>query len=269
MLKIIPSSDKAALKRLFTRRRQRLGRAEAVVGPILEAVRKRGDRALVRYARRMDGLTSPGVRVQPEVLRRAAADLPTDFRRALLIADRQVRRYAELQMPRSWTKRVLGGVKLGQLVRPLESVAAYVPGRPISAAFDLDDDGGPRPSGWCKDYFRRLAPAADRNARCRRLTRSRELFPHGRRSGDCCLRVRNRDRAARAAHRRSWKHLRRGSKKVTGRGGGHRFRCGADGDRAYCSRRRPSPAGGRYAGAGRARRRCLGDLVDPLQAAGR
>ena len=128
MLRIIPSSDKAALNRLFTRRRQRLGRAEAVVGPILEAVRKRGDRALVRYARQMDGLTSPGVRVQPEVLRRAAADLPRDFRRALVTASRQVRRYAELQMPRSWTRRALPGVKLGQLVRPLESVAAYVPG---------------------------------------------------------------------------------------------------------------------------------------------
>ena len=128
MLRIIPSSDKTALNRLFTRRRQRLGRAEAVVGPILEAVRKRGDRALVRYARQMDGLTSPGVRVQPEVLRRAAADLPRDFRRALVTASRQVRRYAELQMPRSWTRRALPGVKLGQLVRPLESVAAYVPG---------------------------------------------------------------------------------------------------------------------------------------------
>ncbi len=128
MLPITSSADKTALNRLFTRRRRRLGRAEAVVGPILEAVRKRGDRALVRYARQMDGLTARGVRVPPEVLRRAAGDLPKDFRGALVAARRQIRRYAELQMPRSWTKRALPGVKLGQLVRPIESVAAYVPG---------------------------------------------------------------------------------------------------------------------------------------------
>lgn len=128
MLKTILSSDKVALNRLFARRRQRLGRAEAVVGPILEAVRKHGDRALVRYARQLDGLTSSNVCVPPEVLRQAATDLPKDFRRALTTASRQVRRYAKLQMPRSWTKQSLPGVKVGQVVRPLESIAAYVPG---------------------------------------------------------------------------------------------------------------------------------------------
>ena len=191
MLPITSSADKTALNRLFTRRRQRLGRAEAVVGPILEAVRKRGDRALVRYARQMDGLTSPGVRVQPEVLRRAAADLPRDFRRALVTAGRQVRRYAELQMPRSWTKRALPGVKLGQLVRPLESVGAYVPGGRYPLPSTLMMTVVPGPSGRGKGHFRRLASAAERNAGRRGLARSRKLFPHGGGAGDCCIRVRN------------------------------------------------------------------------------
>ena len=52
MVRIIPSTDQAALSRLFARRGQRLEKAEAVVAPILEAVRKvaRGESAFSEVA---------------------------------------------------------------------------------------------------------------------------------------------------------------------------------------------------------------------------
>ena len=128
MLRIIPSSDKSALERLFSRRAARLGRAEAVVEPILEAVRKRGDRALLSYAKRLDGLKAGSVRVAPEALTDAEKSLSKDFRSALGTASKRIRRYARLQMPRPWSKQLRGGVRLGQIVRPLGSVAAYIPG---------------------------------------------------------------------------------------------------------------------------------------------
>ncbi len=128
MLRIIRSSDKEALERLFSRRAVRLGRAEAVVEPILEAVRKRGDVALLGYAKRLDGLKADCVRVAPAALKKARQSLSKDFRSALRIASAQIRRYARRQMPRSWKKQLPGGVQLGQLVRPLRSVAAYIPG---------------------------------------------------------------------------------------------------------------------------------------------
>ncbi len=127
MLKVIHSRERQAVDRLFGRRAQRLGRAEAVVAPILEAVRKQGDRALLRYARRFDNLAGKTVRVPPSSLSRAATGLPNDFRRALQAAGRRIRRYAELQMPRTW-KKTAGDITVGQLVRPLGSVAAYIPG---------------------------------------------------------------------------------------------------------------------------------------------
>lgn len=128
MLKIIASSDKASVDRLFRRRKQNLARAEAVVGPILEAVRKRGDRALIEYARKLDRLEAKSVRVSHEAIVAAEACLSPKFRRALNTASARVRKYAQLQMPRSWTKRVGKGITLGQIVRPLGSVAAYIPG---------------------------------------------------------------------------------------------------------------------------------------------
>ena len=43
-------------EKLLTRRAARLTEAEGVVGPILEAVRRKGDKALLKYARKLDGL---------------------------------------------------------------------------------------------------------------------------------------------------------------------------------------------------------------------
>ncbi len=128
MLRIVHSTDRAALSRLFSRRRQRLEKAEGVVAPILEAVRKRGDRALLQYARKFDGLTAARVRVPAKDLREAAARLSPELREALKTASVQIGNFARMQMPRSWTKRLKNGIRLGQIVRPLSSVAAYIPG---------------------------------------------------------------------------------------------------------------------------------------------
>ena len=128
MLKILSSKNKAALDRLLARRAHRLNKAEAVVRPILEAVRKRGDRALLQYARKFDGLQGNTVRVPNADVARAAQELKKDFRSAIDLAGKQIRRFAELQMPRPWVRSAGPGVTLGQIVRPLGSVAAYIPG---------------------------------------------------------------------------------------------------------------------------------------------
>jgi histidinol dehydrogenase len=121
VIRIIESKDAA---RLLSRRATRLAEAEATVRPILDAVRTRGDRALIEYARKFDGLDRKSVRVPEKELH--AAPLTAEFRAAVAAASANIRRYAELQMPREWSKTV-GGSRLGQIVRPLDTVAAYIP----------------------------------------------------------------------------------------------------------------------------------------------
>lgn len=127
MLKILRSNDKADIEALFSRRSVRMSEAEAVVAPILEAVRERGDTALVEYARKFDGLEGDSVRVAPERLRQAAADVDDSLREAVEVAAKQIREYAKRQLPKEWSEEI-GGVRLGQIIRPLESIGAYIPG---------------------------------------------------------------------------------------------------------------------------------------------
>ena len=128
MLSIICSKDKTAVEKLLQRREKRLVDAETVVRPILEDVRRRGDRALVAYARRWDGLERESVRAPADLLEKAREALPAPLASALEAASGRIRRFAESQMPKSWSRSFGPGVVLGQQVRPLDSVAAYIPG---------------------------------------------------------------------------------------------------------------------------------------------
>ncbi|MEI9974344.1 MAG: histidinol dehydrogenase [Ignavibacteriota bacterium] len=113
---------------LLKRKAARLTEAEAVVRPILEAVRKRGDRALVEYARRFDGLTRNNVRVPERELAAARKKLTPEFHRAVAAATANILWYATRQKPREWSGMVAPGHRLGQVVRPIDTLAAYIPG---------------------------------------------------------------------------------------------------------------------------------------------
>ena len=115
------------IERFLASRRLALARAEAVARPILEAVRRRGDRALAVYTQRLDGYEG-SLRLNSAALVRAWKQTPPALRRALRQAERNIARFARLQMPREWRRRVGPGSLAGQLVRPLGSVGCYVPG---------------------------------------------------------------------------------------------------------------------------------------------
>ncbi len=95
---------------------------------IVADVRKRGDRALLRYAAKFDGLAGPeALRVTPEEMAAAWKALDPALRDALSTAAKQIRGFAKRQLPKSWSDSPVTGLTTGQLVRPLGSVGCYVP----------------------------------------------------------------------------------------------------------------------------------------------
>jgi len=124
MIRILKPKDSG---RLLARRTARLTEAEATVRPILEAVRTRGDKGLLEYARQFDQLDRKSVRVPVHELAEAAARLTPEFRSAVAVAAANVRRFAEKQLPREYTASFGAGLRLGQIVRPLDTVGAYIP----------------------------------------------------------------------------------------------------------------------------------------------
>jgi histidinol dehydrogenase len=106
-----------------------LARVEKTVSRIVADVRKNGDRALRRYAEKLDGLKSKQpIRVSDPELEQAWNNVSQEFKQALKTAAGNIRQYCEWQKPQQWRNAVAPGINVGQVVRPLRSAGCYVPG---------------------------------------------------------------------------------------------------------------------------------------------
>ncbi|HXA67939.1 MAG TPA: histidinol dehydrogenase [Bryobacteraceae bacterium] len=124
MLRILPL-DQA--QTFITRKAVRLAEAEQTVAPILDAVRKRGDEAVLEYARKFDGLSGRDLSIPPAEWRAAESKATPELMGALNTAAKNIREYAELQLPQETWVRFPDGRRLGYVIRPLESMGAYIP----------------------------------------------------------------------------------------------------------------------------------------------
>ena len=106
-----------------------LAEVEPAVRRIVSNVRRKGDSALRRYAERWDGLgSSAPLRVPETDLHEAWQRTPPELQDAIARAAANIRTYCEWQKPEEWRREIQPGVRVGQLVRPIEAVGCYVPG---------------------------------------------------------------------------------------------------------------------------------------------
>ncbi len=126
-MKIVESTNRTAVYALLAPERSRDRATERRVAAIVSDVRRHGDRALLKYARRFDGLEE-AIEVTPAEMRRAAARVPRDVRAAIAAAARNIRAVASRQVPKGWRARIAPGITVEQRVVPLDRVGCYVPG---------------------------------------------------------------------------------------------------------------------------------------------
>ena len=126
ILKLTPETEKW----LLARRAQQDADARAIAVDIVQDVRKRGDAALFAHTKRFDqtDLAKTGVWTEEKEIRAARKTISAKFLRAIEKAAENVRRVAQKQLPRPWTIETTRGVKIHQLVRPIEAIACYIPG---------------------------------------------------------------------------------------------------------------------------------------------
>ena len=126
MIRIVDSTNRRAVTALLSPERTRDVATERRVAAIVSDVRRGGDRALVRYARELDGLNGP-IEVSRDEMRRAAREVPAPVRAALRAAASHIRAVAARQVPRGWRMRLAPGVTVEQRIVPLDRVGCYVP----------------------------------------------------------------------------------------------------------------------------------------------
>ena len=127
-MRILSGRAAAARVRKLARRSSQFAKVEPVVRQIIADVRRRGDRALRKYAERWDGLRpEASLLVSEDEMQAAWKSASPELKASLRSAAANIRRFCEGQKPVEW-KRTRNGITVGQLVRPLDSVGCYVPG---------------------------------------------------------------------------------------------------------------------------------------------
>ncbi len=100
------------------------------VTQIINAVKKEGDKAVLRYIERFDNtsLTQQKLKVAKNEFKEAYKQLKKSQINALKKAATNIARFHEEQIEDFWSLKVTRGVTLGQVTRPLSSVGIYAPG---------------------------------------------------------------------------------------------------------------------------------------------
>ncbi|MGP3957082.1 histidinol dehydrogenase [Nonomuraea sp. 3N208] len=99
------------------------------IAELVERVRSEGDRALVEALAEFDGVDvdPAGLRVSEQEIRQAATSLPNRTIEAIKVAIAQVRAFNEAALARAEWLDEVGGIRLGELAKPVESTGLYVP----------------------------------------------------------------------------------------------------------------------------------------------
>jgi len=102
------------------------------VAAIIRRVRKDGDLAVIRFAKIFDGvnLQSRQLKISPAIIKEASKKIDSAMKTALTICAARIKSFhlkEKKSAGKSWAA-IEKGVKLGQIVNPVESVGVYVPG---------------------------------------------------------------------------------------------------------------------------------------------
>ena len=117
-------------ERLINRNQESLNEFVENVKPIIEKVRVQGDKALCEFAKKFDDadIDIDGLAAKPDDIKNAYEELDDEFIDVLKFSAENIREFHKRQMPEmEWEFEIQKGIKVGERITPIDSVACYSP----------------------------------------------------------------------------------------------------------------------------------------------
>ncbi len=134
---------------------------EDIVTDIIQNVRTNGDKAVLAYCEKFDGARLDTLAVTKEEIDEALALVDADFLRILRRAEKNIRRFHEMQRRDGFTIREDNGVIMGQKVIPVDSAGLYVPGGTAAYPSTVLMDSIPAKIAGCRRVVMVTPPGRD------------------------------------------------------------------------------------------------------------
>lgn len=132
-MKIFSVNEKGFIKTLdaiLKRGESDTAGVEEAVKAILKDVRHNGDKSVLKYTERFDGvrLKNKELTVEKKELKKALQKIPKSDLKILELAAKRIEVFHKRQLTKSWAFVEKDGTVLGQMVTAIERVGIYVPG---------------------------------------------------------------------------------------------------------------------------------------------
>jgi len=125
MIPIITIEDREKIQRI--KRNSSLENVIPIVKPIIEDVKINGDKAVIKYTKKFDQINPP-LQVTKKQINQAYQKTNKKTISTIKKAIKNIKKYAELQLPKEWIQEISEGIFVGQIIRSIEKVGCYVPG---------------------------------------------------------------------------------------------------------------------------------------------
>ena len=103
---------------------------ERSVAEILADLRKNGDDAVIKYAKKFDNLnlSAETIKVTQTEIDNAENLIEDDIKGAIKLAHANISDFSKQNLPEDWSYNPRPGVRLGEKFTPLQRIACYIPG---------------------------------------------------------------------------------------------------------------------------------------------
>lgn len=126
-MKIFSAKEKGFIKiidAIIKRGEADTSKAEETVKAVLKDVKRNGDKSLLKYSLKFDGVKFAKV----QDVKKAVKKIPKKDLKILKLAAKRIKSFHERHFQKSWAFTEKDGTILGQIITPIERVGIYVPG---------------------------------------------------------------------------------------------------------------------------------------------
>ena len=161
MIKTIKYSKDVDLEKELARSQFSYDDVNETVESILKDVRARGDKALIEYTEKFDGVKLENLEVTEEEIKKAFDTIDKELLEVIQYSHDNIKKFHEKQVRNDFLIRQENGVVLGQVINPIEKVGLYVPGGTAAYPSTVLMNAVPAKIAGCKEIVMVTPPTKD------------------------------------------------------------------------------------------------------------
>ena len=161
MIKTIKYSKDVDLEKELARSQFSYDDVNETVESILKDVRARGDKALIEYTEKFDGVKLENLEVTEAEIKKAFDTIDKELLEVIQYSHDNIKKFHEKQVRNDFLIRQENGVVLGQVINPIEKVGLYVPGGTAAYPSTVLMNAVPAKIAGCKEIVMVTPPTKD------------------------------------------------------------------------------------------------------------